>query len=70
MLLRYGKPVALTPKALETLIVLVKQSGHLVEKDSLLKEVWPGTFVEEANLLEQTNSSRLAQGRGTFPASD
>lgn len=28
LLLRDGKPVALTPKALETLIVLVKRSGH------------------------------------------
>ena len=63
LLLRDGKPVALTPKALETLIVLVKRSGHLVEKDFLLKEVWPGTFVEEANLSQNIFTLRRILGQ-------
>lgn len=63
LLLRDGKPVALTPKALETLIVLVKRSGHLVEKDFLLKEVWPGTFVEESNLSQNIFTLRKILGQ-------
>ena len=31
-------------------MVLVRNSGHVVEKDELLKEVWPDTFVEEGVL--------------------
>lgn len=50
LLLRDDLPVSLTPKAFETLVALVSRSGHLVEKDELLKEVWPDTFVEESNL--------------------
>jgi len=49
-LFRDGKPVSLTPKAFETLVMLVSKRGHIVEKDDLLKEVWKDTFVEEANI--------------------
>jgi DNA-binding winged helix-turn-helix (wHTH) protein len=35
LLLRNGEPVALTPKAFETLVALVERAGHLAEKDEL-----------------------------------
>ena len=38
VLLRQGRPVPLTPKVFEVLRVLVQNSGHLVEKEELLKE--------------------------------
>jgi len=50
LLLRRGQPISLTPKAFDTLLVLVQSSGHLVEKDELMKRVWADAFVEEANL--------------------
>jgi DNA-binding winged helix-turn-helix (wHTH) protein/tetratricopeptide (TPR) repeat protein len=50
LLLRDVNPVPLEPKVFETLLVLVQNSGHLVEKDVLMKEVWPNSFVEESNL--------------------
>ena len=49
-LYRQGELVPLTPKALETLLFLVERRGHIVEKDDLMKAVWPDTFVEEASL--------------------
>src|SRR5215471_16869725 len=49
-LLREGKAVSLTPKAFEALVLLVERHGHLIEKEELLKTLWPDTFVEEANL--------------------
>ncbi len=52
VLLRDGSPVALTPKAFDTLLVLVRNSGHLVEKDELMRQVWPETAVEESNLTQ------------------
>ncbi len=47
---RSGQPLSIAPKALEVLIVLVENRGRIVEKDDLMKKVWPGTFVEENNL--------------------
>jgi eukaryotic-like serine/threonine-protein kinase len=45
-----GRPVSIAPKALGVLIVLVENRGRLVEKENLMREVWPGTFVEENSL--------------------
>ncbi|HWP43583.1 MAG TPA: winged helix-turn-helix domain-containing protein [Blastocatellia bacterium] len=63
-LLRDGQPVALTPKAFNLLVVLIEQSGHLVEKDELLRRVWPDSFVEEANLSVKMTELRRALGKG------
>src|SRR5690242_7941971 len=60
LLLRDGKAVGLTPKAFETLLVLVEHSGHLVEKDELMKRVWPDAFVEEVNLAQNVSAIRRA----------
>src|SRR5229473_663750 len=64
LLLCSGEPVPLTPKAFDVLVVLVRRSGHLVSKDDLLSEVWPGTFVEEVNLTVNISALRKALDRG------
>lgn len=49
--LRYrDRVVALPPKALALLLVLVEKHGTLVTKDEVLARVWAGTFVEEGNV--------------------
>jgi TolB-like protein/DNA-binding winged helix-turn-helix (wHTH) protein len=58
LLLRQGEPTRLTRKEFDTLLVLVQSSGHLVEKDELMKRVWADTFVEEANLARNVWSLR------------
>jgi TolB-like protein/DNA-binding winged helix-turn-helix (wHTH) protein/Tfp pilus assembly protein PilF len=60
-----GKNIALTPKAVEVLLVLVEKRGELVAKDDLMKAVWPDTFVEESNLT--TNISILRRQLGVHP---
>ena len=50
VLLSENKPVALAPKAFDTLLFLVKNHGRLVEKSELMEAVWAGSFVEEGNL--------------------
>jgi TolB-like protein/Tfp pilus assembly protein PilF len=40
----------------------VERSGHIVEKDELLKEVWPDQFVEEGNLTQHVFALRKALG--------
>jgi len=66
LLLRDGKPVSLTPKAFEMLVALVERSGHLVEKEELMKVVWADAFVEESNLTNNVSALRklLGQGKG------
>lgn len=63
-LLRDGQAVPLTPKAFDLLLALVENSGHLVEKDELLKRIWPDSFVEEANLSVNMTAVRRALGEG------
>jgi len=65
LLLRAGKPVALTPKAFDTLLMLVRNYGCTIEKDELLKAVWPETFVGEATLAQNVFTLRKALGAGT-----
>ena len=62
LLLRGEESVALTPKAFETLLVLVQRRQETVSKDTLLKTVWPDTFVEEANLTQHVSMLRKALG--------
>jgi len=50
ILLRGGKPVSLTPKALQLLFILVENHGQIVEKEKLMQAVWSDSFVEESNL--------------------
>ena len=62
VLLREDKPVALTPKAFETLLILVRHSREVVSKDDLMKAVWPDAFVEEGNLAQNIFLLRKALG--------
>jgi DNA-binding winged helix-turn-helix (wHTH) protein/tetratricopeptide (TPR) repeat protein len=59
-LLRDNEAVDLTPKAAETLRVLVQHAGLVVSKETLLREVWPGTFVEEGGLTRNICDLRHA----------
>jgi Tol biopolymer transport system component/DNA-binding winged helix-turn-helix (wHTH) protein len=62
LLLRSGGPVPLTPKAFDTLRVLVENSGQVIAKDELLSRVWPDSFVEEATLAQNVFTLRKALG--------
>src|ERR1700686_1329268 len=60
LLFRGGQLISLPPKATQTLVILVENHGRLVEKEDLMKAVWPDTFVEEANLSLQISALRKA----------
>src|SRR5262249_49386278 len=62
VLSRDGQPVALPPKDLDTLLVLVENRGHIVEKEELLRRVWPDAFVEEGNLARRISNLRSVLG--------
>ena len=66
ILLKGDATVALTPKAVDLLLVLVDKKGQLAAKSELMAAVWPDTFVEESNLT--SNISLLRRQLGVHPA--
>jgi DNA-binding winged helix-turn-helix (wHTH) protein/pimeloyl-ACP methyl ester carboxylesterase/class 3 adenylate cyclase len=62
LLLRGGDPVQVTPKAFDTLLVLIESSGHVLEKEEMMRLIWPDTFVEDANLAVNISQLRKALG--------
>ena len=58
LLLHNGNPVRLPAKAFEILLVLLEGEGRLVEKDELMRRVWPEAVVEENNLTVNMSALR------------
>src|SRR3954453_23538375 len=46
-------PIELGSRAIDVLRVLIDKPGELVSKDAIMRAVWPGRIVEEANLNVQ-----------------
>jgi len=65
VLLRDSEFVPLTPKVFDILLALVERGGRIVEKDELMKRVWPDTFVEEGNLTQNVSVLRKALGESS-----
>lgn len=62
LLLRAGQPLRLSPKAFELLVLLVRNAGQLVAKELIMEALWPGSFVEEANIPVLISSLRKVLG--------
>jgi len=62
VLWRGDEVVPLAPRALDLLVALAEQHGDVVPKQTLMDRVWPGTFVEEANLSVNVSALRKALG--------
>ena len=67
LLLKADQVVPLTSKVFDTLLVLIENRSRVVEKDELLKRIWPNTVVEERNLA--VNISTLRKVLGENPES-
>ena len=65
LLLRAGERIPLTPKAFDTLLILVERHGHIVEKNELMQMVWPDATVEENNLNQNISTIRKALGENS-----
>jgi len=64
LLRRGAEVIPLAPKAIETLLVLASSGGRVVEKEELIKRVWPDTFVEEGGLARNISLLRRVLGEG------
>ncbi len=65
-LMRNGDVVPVKAKAIDTLLLLIQHQGDVVEKDDLMKSLWPDSFVEEANLTQNIYMLRKALGETTY----
>src|SRR5262245_19571120 len=62
LLYRDGEVVSLTAKIFDILLVFVRNSGRTLEKEEMMREVWPDQFVEEGNLTRNVSTLRKALG--------
>jgi Tol biopolymer transport system component/DNA-binding winged helix-turn-helix (wHTH) protein len=60
--------MSLTPKLFDTLLVLVESQGRILDKEDLLKKVWPDTFVEEVSLAKKVSILRKVLGEDSSHA--
>ena len=59
---REDEPIALTPKVFDTLLYLIQNSGKVIEKDELMREIWTDSVVEENNLNKNVSILRRVLG--------
>lgn len=62
LLLRDGQITPLSPKSFETLLVLLESGGRIIEKEELLRKIWPDTFVEDISLAKKISLLRKVLG--------
>lgn len=61
-----GQTTLLTTKVFETLIYFLEHAGETLDKDVLLRSIWPGVVVEENSLTQNVSTLRqmLGEARG------
>lgn len=61
-----GQTTLLTGKVFETLLYFVEHAGETLDKDVLLRSIWPGVVVEENSLTQNVSTLRqmLGEARG------
>ncbi len=59
------KTVALAPKIFETLLLLVRNGGHVLSKERMMTSIWEDSFVEENNLAQNISYLRRVLGEST-----
>jgi len=57
-LLRHGVTIPLAPKVFDTLLLLVENPGHLIEKEEFMRKLWPDTFVGDDALARNISLLR------------
>ena len=62
-LLKNGGQLALTPKSLLVLEMLIENAGRTTKKEDIFARLWPDNFVEDANLTQHIHVLRKALGQ-------
>lgn len=59
---RAGEPVQIHSKTFDLLLALIENSGRVLEKDELMRLVWPNQIVEDGNLTVKMSTLRKLLG--------
>src|SRR4249920_3676266 len=59
---RDGSALSLTPRLFDALVLFVKNAGALLDKDALMRALWPGLVVEDNSLSQVISGLRRALG--------
>ena len=57
---RDGSPLNLSPRLFNALLLFVEHAGELLDKDALMRALWPGLVVDENSLSQVVSSLRRA----------
>lgn len=60
ILQRDGRMVPLSPKALDTLVLLVRHRDEILDKQTMMERLWGNVSVDESNLTQQIFNLRKA----------
>lgn len=60
LLLRHGQPVPLRSLVFDLVVKLVENSGTILSREGLIRDVWRETYVEDANLSVSISTLRKA----------
>src|SRR6476660_10490544 len=68
VLRKNGQEIVLTPKPYEVLLILIENSGHIVEREAIMKKCWPNTSVEDSNITQHISDLReiLREGGDSY----
>ncbi|WP_051311065.1 winged helix-turn-helix domain-containing protein [Bradyrhizobium sp. Cp5.3] len=65
---RDGRPVQLSARAFDILLVLIRHAGAVISKSDLMARAWPGASVDEGSLRVHVAALRKALGDGNAGA--
>ncbi|WP_263356084.1 winged helix-turn-helix domain-containing protein [Acidicapsa ligni] len=55
--------ISLSPKTFDLLVIMLQGAGRLLDKDYLIRSVWPDSYVQDANLSVHIASLRKILGK-------
>ena len=63
---RGTEEIKLRPKLFTLLIIFIQHQGHMLEKEELMRTLWPDSVVEDSNLTVTINALRAVLSDGTY----
>lgn len=63
---RGSEEIKLRPKLFRLLVIFIKHHGRMLEKEELIRSLWPDAIVEDSNLTVTINALRAALSDGAY----
>lgn len=58
--------IKLRPKLFDLLVIFIRHRGQMLDKDTLIRQLWPDSIVEESNLTVSINALRSVLNDQTY----